>query len=241
MSKAAILVDGGFYHKRRKALWGEQSASDAASTLVGYCMRHLNAYSKSADRSANNSSIKDEYKHRELYRIFYYDSPPSSKKVFHPYLNRTVDLKKTDVYEWNTSFLDELKKKRKVALRLGYLSEEQAHYTIRPSIVKQLFNGKKQFSDLAEDDFYLSIDQKGVDIKIGTDITSLAYKKQVDKIILIAGDSDFVPAAKLARREGIDFVLDPLHATIKPDLFEHIDGLRTCIGYPKNLSYLKNQ
>lgn len=29
-------------------------------------------------------------------------------------------------------------------------------------------------------------------------------------------------------REGIDFVLDPLGAPIKPDLFEHIDGLRSC-------------
>ena len=52
--------------------------------------------------------------------------------------------------------------------------------------------------------------QKGVDMRIGVDIASLAYKKQVNQIILIAGDSDFVPAAKLARREGIDFVLDPL-------------------------------
>ena len=65
-------------------------------------------------------------------------------------------------------------------------------------------------------------------MKIGLDIASLAYKKQVDKIVLISGDSDFVPAAKLARREGIDFVLDPLGSSIKPDLFEHIDGLRSC-------------
>lgn len=35
-------------------------------------------------------------------------------------------------------------------------------------------------------------------------------------------------AAKLARREGIDFILDALHTNIKPSLFEHIDGLRTC-------------
>ena len=54
------------------------------------------------------------------------------------------------------------------------------------------------------------------------------YKKQVDKIVLLAGDSDFVPAAKLARREGIDFVLDSLGRKIKDDLFEHIDGLRCC-------------
>jgi hypothetical protein len=43
---------------------------------------------------------------------------------------------------------------------------------------------------------------------------------------LIAEDSDFVPAAKPARRAGIDFILDPLHTAIKPDLFEHIAGLR---------------
>lgn len=65
-------------------------------------------------------------------------------------------------------------------------------------------------------------------MKIGLDIASLSYKQQVDQIILISGDSDFVSASKLARREGIDFILDPLGATIKPELFEHIDGLRSC-------------
>ena len=45
--------------------------------------------------------------------------------------------------------------------------------------------------------------------------------------ILISGDSDFVPTAKQARREGIDFILDPMYSKIKDDLFEHIDGIRT--------------
>lgn len=62
-------------------------------------------------------------------------------------------------------------------------------------------------------------------MRIGVDISSLAFKKQVNQIILISGDSDFVPAAKQARREGIDFLLNPLGAPIKSDLFEHIDGL----------------
>ena len=85
-----------------------------------------------------------------------------------------------------------------------------------------------QFNELTQQNFMLEVDQKGVDMKIGLDISSLAYKKQVDQIVLISGDSDFVPAAKLARREGIDFVLDALYSPIKPDLFEHIDGLQTC-------------
>ena len=64
-------------------------------------------------------------------------------------------------------------------------------------------------------------------MRIGVDIASIAFKKQVNQIILIAGDSDFVPAAKLARREGIDFILDPMGNPVSEDLFEHIDGVRT--------------
>ena len=76
-------------------------------------------------------------------------------------------------------------------------------------------------------DIHLEIAQKGVDMRIGLDIASLAQKRLVDQIVLIAGDSDFVPAAKHARREGIDFILDPMWQPIKPSLKEHIDGLHT--------------
>ena len=69
-------------------------------------------------------------------------------------------------------------------------------------------------------------------MRIGLDIASLAQKRLVDQIVLIAGDSDFVPAAKYARREGIDFILDPMWHPIKDSLNEHIDGLRSCVGKP---------
>jgi uncharacterized LabA/DUF88 family protein len=42
--------------------------------------------------------------------------------------------------------------------------------------------------------------QKGVDMRIGVDIASITFKKQASTIVLVSGDSDFVPAAKLARR-----------------------------------------
>ena len=154
--------------------------------------------------------------------------PHLANAFFTPFLQQQVDLGKTELHDWTVQFFDELKKRRKFAIRLGKLAEEQAHYNIRPQIVKKLCNGSIQFSDLQESDFCLQIEQKGVDMKIGLDIASMSYKKQVDQIILISGDSDFVSAAKLARREGIDFILDPLGPPIKPDLFEHIDGLRTC-------------
>jgi len=85
-------------------------------------------------------------------------------------------------------------------------------------------------ADLREEDVKCDVQQKGVDMRIGLDIASMAFKHQVDQIILVAGDSDFVPAAKLARREGIDFILDPLWANIREDIHEHIDGLRTMLN-----------
>lgn len=213
--KTAILVDGGFYRRRAQIKIGDIPAKDRAAELEIYCRRHLN--------EGKNKRIR-----HDLYRVFYYDCPPMSKKVYHPFLKRQTDFSKTDLYTWMNCFLEELKKRRKFALRLGKLADAQACYTLRPDVVKALCSNKISFDSLAESDFMIQVEQKGVDMKIGLDIASLAYKRQVDQIVLISGDSDFVSAAKLARREGIDFVLDPLGAAIKPDLFEHIDGLRTC-------------
>jgi uncharacterized LabA/DUF88 family protein len=80
-------------------------------------------------------------------------------------------------------------------------------------------------NDLTDNDFTLPLRQKGVDMRIGIDIAALALKQQVDKIVLVAGDADFVPAAKLARREGIEFILDPMWRSVSGDLLEHIDGM----------------
>ena len=211
MTKTAILVDGGFYRKRFEK-GGQHSPEDAAFALVKYCSRHLH------ERSQDH----------ELYRIFYYDCYPCSKKIFHPLLGKTIDFSKSEHYKWMNSFLEELTKKRKVALRIGRIDEGSATYILTGGATKDIVTKKRAVDELCENDFVPSIKQKGVDMKIGMDIASLAYKRQVDQIVLIAGDADFVPAAKLARREGIDFVLDPLGHPIKEDLFEHIDGKRSC-------------
>lgn len=210
--KTAILVDGGFYRKRAQIIFGTKTPVERAEELNNYCWRHL----------------KEKNITHDLYRIFYYDCLPMDKKLYHPFTKQQIDFSKSDTYVWMNDFLDELKKKRKFALRMGKLADTQAHFSIRPDIVKKLCAGTLKFEDLKEKDFMLNVDQKGVDMKIGIDISSMAYKNQVEKIVLISGDSDFVPAAKLARREGIDFVLDPMGAAVKPDLFEHIDGLRSC-------------
>lgn len=147
-------------------------------------------------------------------------------------MKKNVDFSKTETFKWTVDFFNSLKSKRKVDLRLGKLADSTASFSLKNDIVKKLFNGPVQISDITENDFELNLKQKGVDMKIGIDIATLAYKKLVDQIVLISGDSDFVPAAKLARREGIDFVLDSMGNHISDDLLEHIDGLQT---YYKNI------
>ena len=71
-------------------------------------------------------------------------------------------------------------------------------------------------------------------MKMGLDIASLAFKRLVRRIVLIAGDADFVPASKFARREGIDVILDPMWQRVGDDLFEHIDGLTSKAPKPKS-------
>ena len=215
--RVAILVDGAFYRKRANALKGFKSPQERANELETYCYDHL----------------KDDKYDTYLSRVFYYDCFPSKKNVYHPLTHKSNDLGLTNDYKWANEFFDELKKKRKFALRMGKLSEEQAYYNLRPEITKKLFNKKITIDDIKEEDFKLYIPQKGVDMRIGIDISHLSFCKMVDKIILISGDSDFVSASKQARREGIDFVLDPMWMPIKKELFEHIDGLKSCFPNDK--------
>ena len=91
MSKTAVLVDGGFYRKRAIALWGNKTPKHRAEELNKCIFKHLGK--------------KDEDCNRELYRIFYYDCPPVSKKVYHPKLGKTVDFGKDPMYSWANDFL----------------------------------------------------------------------------------------------------------------------------------------
>jgi uncharacterized LabA/DUF88 family protein len=165
---------------------------------------------------------------RELYRIFFYDCPPLDIKMHNPISKKAIDFSKSDEAIFRRQLHEHLRGMRKVALRLGHLSA-YTQWTIKPKKVAELLAGKIQMADLEPIDVTVDIRQKSVDMRIGVDVSSLAFKKQVDQIVLIAGDADFVPAAKQARREGIDFILDPMWQSIPPNLNEHIDGLRsTC-------------
>lgn len=219
----AIFIDGAFFIKRVRHFEPERmyDAKYMADLAFNMSMLHLSY------KAVGTTKTTDE-----LYRVFFYDCPPLEKKLHNPITKQALDLSKSDEAIFRKSLHKELTKKRKFALRLGKLSEQQTAWQIKPKIQQQLLKGHKAWEDLTGDDVSIHVIQKGVDMRIGLDIASVALKGQANKMVLISGDSDFVPASKLARREGVDFILDPMWQSISDDLFEHIDGLRSTYQKP---------
>ncbi len=113
------------------------------------------------------------------------------------------------------------------------MKPKDSSWIMKPKPQQHLLNGDIGVSDLKDSDFAPNLRQKGVDMRIGLDIAAITLKKQANAIILVSGDSDFVPAAKLARREGVRFILDPLWQNVSSDLLEHIDRLRSGFYNPQ--------
>ena len=165
-----------------------------------------------------------------IHRFYIYDCEPlSSGRVVKPISKVTYELRDTQTYQFRKAILEELKQQPLFAVRLGKISGKK-EWRLKTNVLNDVIKGQRDISSLSDDDFVLDIKQKGVDMKIGLDIASLSLKKQVEKIILITGDSDFVPAIKMARREGIIVQLDPMRQPISKDLSEHIDLLYSIIS-----------
>jgi len=214
----AVMVDAAFFLHRSRRIFGDQTPKQAAGKLHRLALDHLN----------------DGRRRRvaRLYRIFVYDAPPAAWKGHTPLGKQAVDFLKTPTAGWRRDFHDALRGLRKVALRLGEVPTNLVRWQLKHDVIKDLANGKRGWETVTDDDFRLDLRQKGVDMRLGLDVASMAYKRQVNQIVLVSGDADFVPAAKLARREGIDFMLDPMWATVRPELCEHVDGLRSVCPKP---------
>ena len=219
MQKTAILVDGAYFLARYRRVYEDRDANDArgvARTLFGMALDHL----KQLDRPRD-----------ALYRIFFYDCAPLDKVIERPISGTPADFGTSHSAQFRRDLHNELKRVRKLALRLGRLAE-RGEWLLKRSALQDLRSGALHWDNLRDEHFELDLRQTQVDMKIGLDIASLAHKRLVDQIVLVTGDADFVPAAKLARREGIDVVLDPMWQGVSPSLHEHVDGLQSVCPRP---------
>jgi len=224
--KVAILIDGGYFLKRLGSVRKDIDSRDAdqVDRAIGqFVYSHLDHLNKTA-------CVPNP--HALLYRCFYYDARPYTKRAHLPVSRRAIDYGTSDEARFRLALFDLLRRRHSFAVRLGEVRRERS-WVLRDQPQADLLAGRRTVSDLTDADFAPGLRQKAVDMRIGIDIAALTLKRQADTIVLVAGDSDFVPAAKLARREGVRVILDPLWRQVEGSLFEHSDAVWRGFARPK--------
>ena len=67
--------------------------------------------------------------------------------------------------------------------------------------------------------------QKMIDVLMSLDITTMSYENQIQHAVLIAGDSDFIPAIKRAKDYGIIVHLYYHPSSVHNEILDEIDEL----------------
>jgi uncharacterized LabA/DUF88 family protein len=198
--KYAVLIDGGFV--RRKL------STPTAPIGIASVTRFLNELSAHPALSMGT-----------LHRIYWYDAPPLESSTQRPLRGGRVNFATTPQAQSSRALFSALETVPHMSVRRGDLVFRG--WRVRQGkLLQQEVAVSISASDLVPD-----VQQKGVDMRIGLDIASLTMKRHAKTIVLVAGDSDFVPAMKFARREGAKLYLVTLGHTVRASMLEHSDLL----------------
>lgn len=202
----AVLLDGGFVKKRlAEKLHRFPTASDVSAwmeTLIAH-----------PDLVA-----------ARLFRIYWYDADPFGQKRSNPIDGRSFNFATTLEANRNRDLMSQLEVFPDIAVRKGELHFRG--WRVHAAAMKDLTRDPPR--TLKATDLEPVFIQKGVDMRIGLDIASLALKRLVDGIVLVTADADMIPAMKLARREGLRVFLHLMETpNRREELLVHADRTLT--------------
>ena len=130
-------------------------------------------------------------------------------------------------YAGGNPFLSDLAREELVAVRRGILKFrgcERRASSLKPGAPSVA---------LTDADFQAKWEQKGVDLRIGLDIVTMTESRAADLIVLLTGDTDLIPAMKLARGRGMQLAgLELPNRKIIPELKPHLDFFRQLATWP---------
>lgn len=196
----AVILDGGFVKKKLQDTLRRFPTPDDVVALVEATM------------------AKPRLASAELFRVLYYDAPPFEGRAQNPVDGSVLNFSATPQARLNRQLIDRLELKPDFAVRRGMIIH--TGWKLGRAALSSL---SKKPRPVTAQDFVPDMGQKGVDIRIGLDIARIAVKRIVDIIVLVTGDSDFVPVMKFARTEGIKVYLEPMGHGIRPELKAHAD------------------
>lgn len=198
--RVAVLLDGGFV---RKKLQEKLHRPPVAGDIVNVCTQLMGT---------------DRLKDADLLRVLYYDSEPYEGSATNPLSHVSYNFSGTPIALAAKQFLSRLELEPDFAVRRGVVL---CHgWKLGSAALKQLAFASRPITahDLVPD-----MKQKGIDIRIGLDIARLALKDMVEIVVLVTGDSDFVPVMKFARTEGLKVYLEPMGHSVRRELKVHAD------------------
>lgn len=106
----------------------------------------------------------------ELLRTYYYDAYPATGKLVHPISGAEINLAETSVFTRNKAFLQKLELQPDISLRAGELSPRG--YKLKRQALEDPHLPKRV---LQSDDFTLDIEQKGVDLRMGSTLPAYHF------------------------------------------------------------------
>jgi uncharacterized LabA/DUF88 family protein len=158
-----------------------------------------------------------------LLRVMYYDAPPYNGTQRRPVSGTEKE------FSGRSDWLDELASREFFAVRRGTV--KWRGWKIRHP---ENINGAP-----SDDDYAPDFQQKGVDLRIGVDMVSFAYERAAERVMLVAGDTDFIPAMKIARRRGLRVIGVPMPGfPLSGEFRQHVDVLKPL--HPRFLETWRN-
>lgn len=155
-----------------------------------------------------------------LLRILYYDCAPFEGTAKLPISGEE------HVFRGSDAWMNQLASRELFAVRRGVLKFRG----FKPKNVP--INPR----DLRDSDFTPDFEQKGVDMRIGLDMASFSEQRSVDRLTLISGDTDCVPAMKHARKAGLQMTIVKFPDCALPtELKWHADFIRS-VAWPIGLT-----
>ncbi len=193
--ETAILIDGAFLRKKFKRVFSQTIKAADVEQFVKCILQNLSFEQKD-------------------YRAYFYDCRPCDGETTPPVSHAKYFFEKQPQFKEGNQLLDEISNLDFFAVREGTL--QFSGWLLR----KKSYQKKSPYED---SDYSPNLSQKGVDIKIGLDIAWISYAKTFEKLILVSADSDFVPAIKVARRNGIPVYLFTLAHGVNSKLVKNAD------------------
>jgi uncharacterized LabA/DUF88 family protein len=202
----SILIDGSFFWmKHLEARLGQPPTAESVRQACDLIMDDA------------------EFANDRLFRAYYYDSPPYGGKAVHPISQREIEFSTTDQYRIKNEYLDHLMRMPRMQLRLGSLAMQG--WKLNKKNMRVIMETLGNNRPLQPQDVAINLVQKEVDMLMGLDIAWMAARAMVEKIVLLTGDADMIPAMNFAREHGLLVFVAKFGYYLSDKLREHADGV----------------